>query len=224
MSKPTSSKIEYTDDPETWMRYGGFRVRPFLNKDHLLAEVAVRRLSRENTSGLSIISKVATEQALINAKLALELNERGIHALIGNSCSCGLGIEVDRIRGDKPVTRADRERILFKLPAHLNTKTFRGAGVDLIRGVIKWPKRSFWIQPAGRLIRTRWVCWEKGDLGLAEPGEDGSFGWPPTHTDRGKHWSVYANLVPRVWSDKQAAQIDRLRTKAETKNKVSEGN
>ncbi len=166
MNSETHQKLEYTDDPETWMCFGGFRVRPFLNKDHLLAKAAVRRLSRENTAGLSIISKVATAQALIYATMALELNERGIHALIGNSCSCGLGIEVERIRGDKPLTRAHRERLLFKLPAHLNTKTFTGAGVDLIRGVISWPKRSFWIQPAGKVIRTRWICWEKGELGL----------------------------------------------------------
>ena len=158
-------EVERRKDPVPWQTTRSFRYQPYFEKDYLFAPAAVRRLSRENTSGMSIISKAATAQWLINAKLALELNELGIHALIGTACSCGFGINVERIKVDKPVTRADRERILFSLPGHIDTKTLRWAGLDLTKGVLSWPERQFWIQPAGKLIRTRRICWEKGDLG-----------------------------------------------------------
>jgi hypothetical protein len=210
-------EIERQESRVPWQHTGPFRYRPYFEKDHLFAEATVRRLTRENTSGMSIVSKAATAQWLINARLALELNEMGVHALIGTACSCGFGIELERDRGDKPITRADRERILFSLPGHLDTGTLTTTGLDLVRGVLTWPERQFWIQPAGYLLRTRWVCTEQGDLGMAVPREDGTFGAPPKHAERDNDWGTYRNPAPRVWTENQLEQLDMWREQAALK-------
>ena len=196
-----------------WQTSGNFRFRVFFEKDNLFAAAAVRRLNRENFDGMSIVSKAAVTQWRINAKLALELNERGIHARIGDSCSCGFRLEVERIRGKKPVSRIEFEKLLFSLPGHLNTKTLAPCDLDIVRGFIEWPQRSFWIQPAGELVDTRWHCLICGDFAPARVGDDDQF-ICNSHVLTAKHQKALAKgLIPTVWSEDQLNQLAKWRAK-----------
>ena len=200
-----------------WQTAGKFRFRAFVEKDNLFAAAAVRRLSRENTSGMSIISKAATAQWLINAKLALELNERGVHARIGSACSCGLRLEVERLRGKKPVTWVEFEELLFSLPGHLDTKTIGPASLELVRGFIEWPQRQYWIQPAGKLIETRWHCVICGDFTPAQMSASGVTSWIPHNHNREHQRLFESGTPPTIWTEEQTGQFAKWRDQAATK-------
>ena len=196
-----------------WQTAGNFRFRVFFEKDNLFAAAADRRLNRENLDGMSIVSKAAVTQWRINAKLALELNERGVHARIGNACSCGLRLEVERVRGKQSVSRIEFEKLLFSLPGHLNTKTLVPCELDIVRGVIDWPQRGFWIQPAGELVDTRWHCLICGDFAAARTGDDGRTTWN-AHALTTKHQKALAKgLIQTVWSEDQLNQLAKWRAK-----------
>ena len=208
-----NDELERGQSQVPWQTSGNFRFRVFFEKDNLFAAAAVKRLDRENTDSMSIVSKAAVTQWRINAKLALELNERGIHARIGDSCSCGFRLEVERIRGKKPVSRIEFEKLLFSLPGHLNTKTLAPCDLDIVRGFIEWPQRSFWIQPAGELVDTRWHCLICGDFAPARAGDDDQFIWN-SHVLTAKHQKAVAKgLIPTVWSEDQLNQLAKWRAK-----------
>jgi uncharacterized protein YggL (DUF469 family) len=212
-----NDELERRESQIPWQTAGKFRFKAFLEKDNLFAAAAVRRLSRENTSGMSIISKAATAQWLINAKLALELNDRGIHARIGSACTCGLRLEVERLRGKKPVSWSEFEELLFSLPGHLDTNTISPASQDIVRGFIEWPEHQYWIQPAGRLIETRWHCVICGDFAPAQMSADGADFWI-SHIFTAEHDEVVrSGVVPTIWTESQLAQLSKWRDQAAAK-------
>jgi hypothetical protein len=208
-----NDELERRESQVPWQTSGNFRFRAFIEKDNLFAAAAVRRLNREKLDGLSIVSKAAVSQWRINAKLALELNERGVHARIGNACCCGLRLEVERTRGKQAVSRIEFEKLLFSLPGHLDTKTLALCDLDIVRGFIDWPQRSFWIQPAGELVDTRWHCLICGDFAPARAGDDGQFKWN-AHVLNAKHQKALAKgRIPTVWSEDQLKQLAKWRAK-----------
>ena len=201
-------------NPTAWLRAGDFKIRPKIKRDFLFAEAAVRRLAAKDLTQMSIVSKAAVTQWRIDAELALELNTRGIHALIGSACSCGFSLDVERVRSRKPITRAEVEELLFALNGHFDTRTALPSPLTIVRGVLEWPARQYWIQPAATLVDTRWTCLECGDFAPARFSPDGTFKKPRSHGHRGNRSRGWTALAPKaIWSKEQLAKLTATKDK-----------
>jgi hypothetical protein len=175
---------------QEWIEIEGWRVRPRYETDYLWSHAALKLLSELRKERLGVISGAAVAQWHLNTELALDLNKRGIHALIGTSCSCGLGADFEPIDGNKLPTRAQRERIVMSLAGHFDHIDRIPAG-QFVRGTLKLPKRSYWIQPPGELAATTWHCVDCGDLEEAIANVESGIGWL---APKGEFHSLHVNV------------------------------
>ncbi len=196
---------------QEWIQIEGWRVRPRYETDYLWSHAALKLLSELRKERLGVISGAAVAQWHLNTELALDLNTKGIHALIGNSCSCGLGADFEPIDGKKIPTRDQRERIIMSLAGHFD-HIYRIPTGQFVRGTLKLPKRSYWIQPPGELVATTWHCVDCGDLEEAIADEQSGIGWLPT---KNEFHSLHANVHGFDEAEWHAAQREELEFWAE---------
>ena len=199
-------------DPEEWRIIDGWRVKPFIEPEYQWSRSAIHFLSQLRKQKLGVISGAAVAQWLDNSKMAFEMNDLGVHALIGSACSCGLGAKIEPVEGKKQPTRAQREAIVMSLVGHFDV--IRRVPTNLfVRGVLELPKRSYWIQPPGKLEGTRWHCIDCGDLEEAVPEPWLGAGWRGLDTDSHPVQDNFHGYDADLWQEQQQLELEYWTTK-----------
>lgn len=151
----------------------------FIKEDHFWSFTAIGAIKQAYEDAVGSIDRRYWARRLAYAEKSLELNRQQIHSLVGNACSCGLGIQLFDASGDEVIDRNLLEVALMSTPGHFDHIERVPTSV-FVYAFIEWREPTFGVAEAIGIKETRWNCVNCGLLDEHPEQLDGSqVNWAP---------------------------------------------
>lgn len=186
--KPDETEIHRTAvEDRDWIALGKgkpeLQIRVSYNPEHLWPHATLAALKADKLKGLSIVSKAAVSQWILDAQQRLEFAQRGVHRVDHDgNCSCGLTVEVRTGDADDDDDAPDvayetLREIVLSTPGHYDHRTRSITNLFVAGRLGPSEEGGFWVRKPGPLIEAHWYCVYCGDLGEAqtEPAKSAAF-------------------------------------------------